>query len=67
MVAIDARPIAIAEGTGFKRLVNYLEPGYKVPSAVHIASCLHERYSQVKGVIIKHLQNVSHIALTSDI
>ena len=67
MVAIDARPIAIVEGTGFKRLVNYLEPGYKVPSAVHIASCLHERYSQVKGVIIKHLQNVSHIALTSDI
>ena len=66
MVAIDARPAAIVEGTGFKRLVNYLEPGYKVSSAVHITSCLH-RYSQVEGVVIKHLQNVSYIVLTSDI
>ena len=67
MVAIYARPATTVEGTGFKRLVNYLEPGYKVPSAVHIASCLHERYSQVKDVVMKRLQSVSYIALTSDI
>ena len=67
MVAIDAWPAAIVEWTGFKRLVNYLEPGYKVPSAVHIASCLHERYSQVKDVVVKRLQSVSYTVLTSDI
>ena len=67
MVAIDARPAAIVKGTGFKRLVNYLEPGYKVPSAVHIASCLHGRYSQVKDVVMKRLQSVSYNVLTSDI
>ena len=49
------------------RLLNYLEPGYKVPSAVHIASCLHERYSQVKDVVLEHLQAASYIALTSDV
>ena len=42
MVAMDARPTATVEGTGFKRLLNYLELGYKVTSAVHITSCLHE-------------------------
>ena len=56
MVAMDARPTATVEGAGFKRLLNYLEPGYKVPSAVHIALCLHERYSQVKDVVLEHLQ-----------
>lgn len=67
MVAMDARPTATVEGTGFKRLLNYLEPGYKVPSAVHITSCLHERYSQVKGVVMEYLQSASYIALTSDV
>ena len=54
MVAVDAWPTATVEGTGFKQLLNYLELGYRVPSAVHIISCLHERYSQVKGVVIKY-------------
>ena len=67
MVAMDARPTATVEGTGFIRLLNYVEPGYKVPSAVHIASCLHDRYSEVKRVVMEHLQGASYIALTSDV
>ena len=47
--------------------LNYLELSYKVPSAVHIASCLHEQYSQVKDVVLENLQATSYIALTSDI
>ena len=64
MVVIDARPAAIIEGTGFKRLVKYLELGYIMPSAVYIGSSLRERCSPVKSVVLKHLRC---IALTSDI
>ena len=67
MVAMDAQPITTVKGTGFKRLLNYLEPGYEVPSAFHITSCLYEQYSQVKSVVMEYLQNASYIALTSDV
>ena len=66
MVAMDARPTATVEGAGFKHLLNYLEPGYKVPSAVHIALCLHERYSQVKDVDVwTSLATQSYISATA--
>ena len=32
MVARDLRPVNIVEGDGFKQLINYLEPEYRVPS-----------------------------------
>ena len=32
MVARDLRPISIVEGAGFKHLLRYLEPGYRIPS-----------------------------------
>ena len=31
MVTLDLRPAAMVEGIGFKRLINYLEPNYRVP------------------------------------
>ena len=34
-VAWDLRPISVVDGQGFTRLMNYLEPGYKVPSRPH--------------------------------
>ena len=41
MVAKDLRPAAVVDGTGFKRLVSYLEPGYAIPSSVHIMDVVH--------------------------
>ena len=67
MVALDTRPAPVIEGTGFKRLLNYLEPGYKVPSAVHIVTCLQTRYSEVKSIIERKLEEASYVALTPDI
>ena len=32
VVVLDIRPIAVVEGQGMKRLLNYLEPGYVPPS-----------------------------------
>ena len=37
VVICDLRPAALVEGAGFKVLMNYVEPGYCVPSSIHIA------------------------------
>ena len=66
-VAQDTRPAAVVEGAGFKKLLNYLEPGYKIPSAVHLVTCLQKRYSQVKSTVQRKLEEVNYISLTSDI
>ena len=60
MVALDTRPDAVVEGTGFNL-------SYKVPSAVHVVTCLKKRYSQVKGIIERKLEEANYVALTSDI
>ena len=65
MIVLDLRPAAMVECTGFKCLINYLEPGYRVPSAVHITSCLETKYA--KSTVIEMLKEPSHIALTTDI
>ena len=67
MVTLDLRPAAMVEGIGFKRLINYLEPNYRVPSAVHITSCLQEHYAKAKTMVIRMLEEPMHIALTTDI
>ena len=37
VVIRDLRPAALVEGGGFKALMNYVEPIYRVPSSTHIA------------------------------
>ena len=44
MVARDLRPVSIVEGDGFKWLINYLEPEYRVPSHTHITSVCHRMF-----------------------
>ena len=40
MVARDLRSAALVEGGGFKDLMKYIEPGYKVPTATHISEAV---------------------------
>ena len=42
MVTLDLQPAATVERTEFRQLINYLEPNYRIPSAVHIMNCLQE-------------------------
>ena len=44
MVARDLCPVSIVEGDGFKQLINYLDPEYRVPSHMHITSVCHCMY-----------------------
>jgi len=56
----------VVEGAGFKRLLNYLEPCYKVPSTIHVVTCLQKRFSQVKNNVRSKLEEANYVSLTSD-
>ena len=66
MVARDLRPVSIVEGDGFKRLINYLEPEYRVPSHTHITSVCHRMYQVEREKLEVELVD-RHVGLTSDI
>ena len=55
MVARDHRPAAIVNGEGFQALLNYIEPGYKVPTDTHISLVVRSeaRYMYVKESLKK--------------
>jgi len=68
MVAKDLRPAAIVEGEGFKRLLSYLEPGYIIPSAVHVMDIVRRKFAVAKGKLEGILSvNESKYAITTDI
>jgi len=67
MLVLDLRPTAIVEGVGFKRLINYLELDYKVPSATHMAKCFTDKYETAKSRLTEVLKDSQHIALSTDI
>ena len=68
MVAKDLRPAAIVDGEGFKRLLSYLEPGYVVPSSVHIMDVIAHKYTLAKEKLRRILaENTTKYSLTTDI
>ena len=45
MVARDLHPVSMVKGNGFRQLINFLEPGYQIPSHTHVTtvcSCMHQ-------------------------
>lgn len=68
MVARDLRPAAIVKGEGFRALLNYIEPGYKIPSDTHIASVIQKKHEVGKRTMMQRLKNENAFtAFTSDI
>jgi len=45
MVAKDLQPAAVVDGAG---LLSYLEPGYAIPSSVHIMDVVRQKYTMAK-------------------
>ena len=68
MVAKDLRSAAIVEGEGFKQLLSYLEPGYTVPSAVHVMDVVRRKFAVAKSKLQGILStNESKYAIITDI
>ena len=66
-VSRDLRPLNTVEGDGFKQLMNFIEPGYKVPSRTHITNVCHKTYEAAKEHLVATLCDVPSVALTTDI
>ena len=68
MVVRDLRPAALVEGTGFKALMNYIKPGYRVLTATHIAEVVRQKFVSGKNSIKHYVQSEVHfMAFTTDI
>ena len=68
MVAKDLRPAAVVEGEGFKRLLSYLEPGYTIPSSVHVMDIVRRKFLAAKEKLGEILSaNESKYGITTDI
>ena len=68
MVVRDLRPAALVEGAGFKALMDYIEPGYCVPTATHIAAVVRQKFVNGKATMKQYLElEVHFMAITTDI
>ena len=66
-VAMDLRPLSVVEGQGFKRLLNFVEPNYTVPSRTHITTLCRRKYLSAKEQLLATLEAIPYVAVTSDI
>ncbi len=69
MIAIDDQPFSIVEDFGFRRLIEFIEPRYSLPSRWHFADVsLPALYNEVAAHIQMLLgKNVTDISFTTDI
>jgi len=56
----DLRPAANVEESGFKVLMNYIEPDYRVLTATHIAGVVRQKFLSGKTIIKSYLQSEVH-------
>ncbi len=69
MIAIDDQPFSIVEDFGFRRLIEFIEPRYSLPSRRHFADVLLPAlYNEVAAHIQMLLgKNVTGISFTTDL
>jgi hypothetical protein len=68
MIATDIQPIQMVENSGFRQLVQLLEPRYVIPSRKYFSDqVLPGLFNCMKEKILLHLREVPGIAFTVDI
>lgn len=67
-IALDDQPISVVENTGFRRLLEHLEPRYVLPSRHYISeTAIPKLYKTVRDNLQGLLSDVTAIAFTTDI
>ena len=66
VIARDLQPATIIEGEGFKQVLSFLEPGYVIPSSVHLMDVVRWKYTVAKERLKKILaeNNTKHSLIT---
>ncbi|XP_011406557.1 PREDICTED: zinc finger BED domain-containing protein 1-like [Amphimedon queenslandica] len=67
MICADLHPVRMVKGSGFKSLIEILEPGYTIPSRKYFSNLLQAKYDCCKEVLRVKLEEETSIALTTDI
>lgn len=67
MIVKDLQPFCVVEDVGFKDLINYLEPGYKMPSRYILSNTLLDaQYSEVQKKLKVELESAKYVSITTD-
>lgn len=67
MICRDMRPISIANGSGFRDLLNFIEPGYQIPSPPFLKNAIGKMHEEERKRLKVYLQTVVPVlALTTD-
>ncbi len=66
MTAEDLLPISFVEGEGFKRLMNYVEPHYTVPSRKTVTARIDALYEKCACSLKDSLSKPARVAITTD-
>ncbi|CAB4011938.1 zinc finger BED domain-containing 1-like [Paramuricea clavata] len=67
MITSDLQPLSVVEDAGFQSLLHLLDPRYKLPSRRTMTRMLPDMYSKRVKEIKQELEQISHVALTSDL
>ena len=63
----NMRPLSVIGDSGFKRLLQFLEPGFVVPSRTHLTSLIKARYGKAKAELRDVFKREAKtVAITSD-
>lgn len=67
-IVLDDQPLSVVENTGFRPLMEHLEPRYSLPSRTYISeTALPELYSRVSSHIADQFKDVQSLSFTTDI
>lgn len=67
MIVKDLQPFSVVKDEGFKALINYLEPGYKMPSRYILSNTLLDaQYSEAQKKLKDELENAKYVSITTD-
>lgn len=67
MLAVDKLPTSLVEGKGARKLLSFLAPSYKIPTAETFRNKLKAKYAELKEITEKKVEEASHISATRDI
>lgn len=66
MICVDTLPISFIENKGFKDLLAYITPNYKIPCRKTISSRINALYESQKQKLIAKLTTAKYISVTTD-
>lgn len=67
IIVKDLRPISFVDGSAFRELMDFVEPGYNMPHRTYFTGQIQQLYSSLKDKLSQQMQSAQAVALTSDI